>query len=67
VTQGTIKHFDDATRTGALLLDDDTEVEIDAATLDQQIRTLRIGQRVKFELTEQDGRPVARALRVVTF
>ena len=29
-------------------------------------RTLRIGQRVKFDLSDEGGKKVARALRIVT-
>jgi cold shock CspA family protein len=68
VAQGTIKTYDDATHTGALLMDDRTEVSIDDRSVgDDQIRTLRIGQRVRFDLTEEAGRPTARGLRLVTF
>ena len=34
---------------------------------DPAIRTLRLGQRVKFDLDETGGAPVARDLRIVTF
>lgn len=66
--QGTIRDFDDAARTGSLLTDDRTEVAIDAASIEGAgIRTLRIGQRVKFDLVEEAGHKLARALRLVTF
>lgn len=66
--QGTIKDFDDRDRTGALLTDDRAEIAIDPASLDgSNILTLRIGQRVKFDVEERDGTRVARSLRVVTF
>ena len=65
--QGTIKEFDEEGRTGVLLTDDRAEVVIDADSLDASgIRTLRIGQRVKFETEERDGATVARSLRIVT-
>jgi cold shock CspA family protein len=68
VQQGTIKEFDDATRTGTLLTDDRGEVAIDGASIEGSgLLTLRIGQRVKFETEERDGGRVARSLRVVTF
>jgi cold shock CspA family protein len=68
VAQGTIKDFDEKTRTGSLLMDDRTEVAIEAAsTAGAGIRTLRIGQRVRFELEDRDGQSVARRLRLVTF
>lgn len=66
--QGTIKDFDEEGRTGVLLTDDRAEVVIDADSFDTSgIRTLRIGQRVKFETEERDGTTVARSLRIVTW
>jgi cold shock CspA family protein len=68
VDQGTIKDFDETGRTGVLLTDDRAEVVIDADSLDASgIRTLRIGQRVKYEPEERDGATVARSLRIVTW
>jgi cold shock CspA family protein len=68
VDQGTIKDFDEEDRTGLLLTDDRAEVVIDADSLDASgIRTLRIGQRVKFETEERGGATVARSLRLVTW
>jgi cold shock CspA family protein len=67
VAQGTIKDYDGAGRTGSLLMDDRSEVAIDASSLEGAgLRTLRIGQRVKFDLVEEAGRKVARSLRIVT-
>lgn len=66
--QGTIKDFDEATRTGSLLTDDRAEVGIDARSGDEeQYRMLRFGQRVRFDVEEVDGQRVARSLRLVTF
>jgi cold shock CspA family protein len=68
MAQGTIKEFDDESRSGTLLQDDRAEVLIDARSLEGSgIRTLRLGQRVIYELAEQDGANVARRLRLVTF
>jgi cold shock CspA family protein len=68
MAQGTIKDFDDDTRAGTLLMDDASEIRIDATSLeDAGIRTLRIGQRVKFNLADDAGTRVARSLRIVTF
>jgi cold shock CspA family protein len=68
VAQGTIKDYDEATRTGSLLMEDRREVEIDDRSIgDPAIRTLRLGQRVKFDLSEEGGGLVARDLRLVTF
>ncbi len=65
--QGTVKTFDDGSRSGSLLLDDASEVAIDAASLEGAgIRYLRIGQRVRFDLIDERGRRVARTLRLVT-
>jgi cold shock CspA family protein len=68
VEQGTIKHFDDGSRSGTVLTDDRTEIAIDDGSLrGSGILTLRIGQRVKFEVEQSDHGRVARSLRVVTF
>jgi cold shock CspA family protein len=67
--QGTIKHYDDEAHTGVLLTDDRTEVAIDGESIgDDFIVTLRIGQRVRFEVEQAEGgAPLARGLRLVTF
>ena len=68
MAQGTIKDFDDAKRSGSLLTDDRTEITIDDRSIgDAAIRTLRIGQRVRFTVEETDGARLARDLRLVTF
>ena len=68
MAQGTIKEFDEKGRTGSLLMEDRAEVVIDATSIgDEAIRTLRLGQRVKFDLKEEDGVKVARNLKIVTF
>jgi cold shock CspA family protein len=66
--QGTVKHFDEAARTGSLLTDDRAEIAIDERSIvDETIRMLRIGQRVKFRVEDAEGGSVARDLRIVTF
>ena len=68
MAQGTIKDFDDDTRSGTLLQDDRAEVLIDAQSLEGgNVRTLRLGQRVIYDVADQDGAKVARRLRLVTF
>ena len=68
MAQGTIKEFDDETRSGTLLQDDRAEVLIDARSLEGGgIRTLRLGQRVIYDVADQDGAKIARRLRLVTF
>ena len=65
--QGTIKHYDPESRDGSLLMEDATEVRIDATSVEGAgIRLLRIGQRVRFDLIEEAGGKVARTLRLVT-
>jgi len=67
MAQGTIKHYDRNDQAGSLLMDDRTEVQIDAmSTLDSGLRTLRLGQRVRFDVIEEDGALVARRLRILT-
>jgi cold shock CspA family protein len=65
--QGTIKDFNVAERTGTLLTDAREEIAIDRGSLEGGgIRYLRVGQRVKFEVADEEGRKVARTLRIVT-
>ncbi len=66
--QGTIKEFDAEAGNGSLLTDDRREISIDGDSLAPDAALmLRLGQRVRFEVGEIDGRPVARDLRLVTF
>lgn len=67
--QGTIKDYDVEDRTGSLLMDDRTEVVIDQSSTEGSghIRYLRIGQRVVFDLAEEEGRKVARGLKIISF
>jgi 2-phospho-L-lactate guanylyltransferase len=66
--QGTIKEFDPESGIGSLLLDDGTEVAIDpASTEGSEIRSLRLGQRVDFDVDEEGERKIARGLHIVTF
>jgi cold shock CspA family protein len=67
VAQGTIKDFDDGERAGTLLMEDHSEVAIDAVSVEGSgLRSLRLGQRVRFDLVEESGRKVARNLQLVT-
>ena len=68
MAQGTIKDWDEQARTGSLLMDDRSEVAIDATSIaGSNIRTLRLGQRVRFELGSGEDPALARRLRLVTF
>jgi cold shock CspA family protein len=65
--QGTVKDYDEESRTGSLLMEDRTEVHIDPTSMEGSgLRFLRLGQRVRFDLVEEGGRKVARSLRIVT-
>ena len=67
MAQGTVRDFDDDERSGTLLMDDRSEVRIDATSVEGSgLRSLRIGQRVRFDLVEEGGRKIARTLRIVT-
>lgn len=66
--QGTVKSYESASRSGVLLTDDAAEVAIEASSMEGSgLRLLRIGQRVDFELVEDDGRAIARSLKIPTF
>ncbi|MFM8944417.1 MAG: cold-shock protein [Actinomycetota bacterium] len=68
MAQGTVKDYDEGTRVGSLLLDDGSEVGIDATSLEgSEVRMLRLGQRVRFDLADEQGRRMARGLHIVTF
>ena len=67
MAQGTIKEYDESSHSGSLLMEDRSEIAIDITSLEGAgIRTLRIGQRVKFDLADEGGKKVARSLRIVT-
>ncbi|MFI9051223.1 hypothetical protein [Streptomyces sp. NPDC053427] len=61
--QATAYTYDDATRSGSVLLDDGTPLPFDAAAFDAGgLRLLRPGQRVRIELAgEADGTDGAEA------
>lgn len=64
--QATVKTYDSLTKTGSLVADDgSTEYVIDPVSIDEgMFRFLRPGQRITFEIEEEEGRPVARNLRI---
>jgi cold shock CspA family protein len=66
--QGTIKEYDLEDHNGVLLMDDRTEVYFDEHSMHgSQLRYLRLGQRVKFDVVEEYGRKVARHLKHIAF
>ncbi|MBK5227552.1 MAG: cold-shock protein [Actinobacteria bacterium] len=64
--QATVRTYDSLTKTGSLLADDgETAWELDASALDgSMFRFLRPGQRVTFDLVDEDGESKARNLRI---
>jgi cold shock CspA family protein len=49
--QGTVKHFDIATKTGTIVTDDQDELPFDAETFwASGLIEMRLGQRVRFEI-----------------
>ena len=64
--QGTGKVYDPTTGYGVVVLDDgETEVMLAPGALKGSIfRTLRQGQRILFETTEDEGRTFATAVRL---
>lgn len=66
MTQGSVKSYDVNARTGVIASDDGaTEWLIDTVAMDQgMFRFFRTGQRVTFDLVDEDGEPRVRNLRI---
>ena len=64
--QGSVKSYDVNARTGVIVSDDGaTEWQIDPVAMDQgMFRFFRSGQRVTFDVVDEDGRTVVRNLRI---
>jgi cold shock CspA family protein len=64
--QATVKVYDSLTRTGSMVADDGTtEYTIEPEAMDESMfRFLRPGQRVTFDLVEQDDAARPRNLRI---
>jgi cold shock CspA family protein len=64
--QATVKTYDSVTRTGTLVSDDGSQTyQVDGAALDSgMFRFLRPGQRVTFDLVEEEGQTSLRNLRI---
>jgi cold shock CspA family protein len=64
--QATVKAYDSVTRTGRLVSDDGTiEYVVDAEAMDSgMFRFLRPGQRVTFDLVDEEGEQKLRNLRI---
>ena len=62
--QGAVKVYDPITGAGLILLNDRTEVQLRPGSLEgSMFRMLRQGQRILFEVDEEDGERYARDLR----
>jgi 2-phospho-L-lactate/phosphoenolpyruvate guanylyltransferase len=65
--QGTIKTYDEQSRSGVILDDQRTELPFDAESFRASgIRLFRLGQRVKFRLEGEGARRKVRDLTIVT-
>jgi cold shock CspA family protein len=64
--QGSVKEYDVNARTGTIVSDDGaTSWAIDPGAMDQgMFRFFRTGQRVTFDVVEQDGTTLIRNLRI---
>jgi 2-phospho-L-lactate guanylyltransferase len=66
--QATIRHFDPATRTGTVILDDGLEIPFDAAAFDAgRMRLARFGQRVRVRTAGAGEDQRVTALTLATF
>lgn len=66
--QGTVKQFDTSTKTGTILLDDQSELPVDAETFAASgLLELRLGQRVRFEIEGSDDERRIRDLNLISF
>ena len=62
--QGVVKVYDPATGFGVVLLEDRSEVHLRPGSLEgSMFRTLRQGQRIMFEVDDDEGQRYARDLR----
>ena len=64
--QGVVKIYDPVTGAGVVVRDDDrSEVFLQPGSLQGSIfRSLRQGQRIVFDIVDDDGRPFARSIRI---
>ena len=65
--QGTVKHFDEETRAGTVLLENQDELPITAEAFTASgLLQLRLGQRVRFEIDGGADSPRVRDLGIVS-
>ena len=65
--QGTIKTYDETSRSGIIMDDQKNELAFDADSFRHSgVRLFRIGQRVKYQLVGHDERAQVRELTLVT-
>jgi 2-phospho-L-lactate guanylyltransferase len=65
--QATVRHFDPATRSGSVVLDDGVELPYDGAAFDAAgLRLLRVGQRVRIAVADSPSGRVVTFLTILT-
>jgi len=65
--QGTIKTYDESSRSGVIMDDQKTELAFDAESFRQSgVRLFRLGQRVKYQIVGSGERARVRDLTIVT-
>jgi cold shock CspA family protein len=65
--QATVSFFDQATRSGRVLLDDGRELPFEATALEGSgLLLLRAGQRVRLEISEAGSRVQVRRVQILT-
>jgi 2-phospho-L-lactate guanylyltransferase len=65
--QGTIKTYDESSRSGVIMDDQKNELAFDAESFGRSgVRMFRLGQRVKYQIVGQGERARVRDLTIVT-
>ncbi|HZJ05040.1 MAG TPA: hypothetical protein VFD59_06170 [Nocardioidaceae bacterium] len=65
--QATVSSFDPGTASGTVLLDDGVQLPFAAEALaGSGLRLLRPGQRVRLEVSHEQGTPSIRSLQIIT-
>ena len=66
--QGTVKEFSEETRSGAVILDDGTEIPVPAAAFSKSgLLKLQFGQRVRFTVEGEGDQRRVTSITLATF
>jgi len=66
--QGTVKEFSEETRSGAVILDDGSEIPVPAAAFSRSgLLKLQFGQRVRFEVEGEGDQRRVTSITLATF